>query len=1309
MKHIYFSLIFISLSIVTFSQTMRVDYDNASKWFLGFNAGGTWHSTDVKNQVGGAWGLTLGKTYNYNYGRPLTFDIRGRYLTGNWYGQDTDSSALSGLSSDAALYDYQTTPGYTYHNFKSKIHRLSLELAIHLNAITQRTGWDPYVFGGVGFTWNQSRGNLTDSSEISLGADPYAYGTNGLGGINFDDSYETNLDGYSKYQVNFMPSLGFGLGYHIGKRTTFGIEHKTTFTLADEFDAVQTDFRSKQDLYHYTSLYLQFRFRGRVNGDYGGTSNSDDNTNGFTSNCPDPVVTIATSSNLTVTNPQFDIDFRATEIVSQNAIQVLNGNNVPVFFNFNTSTKKGSASVTLSPGVNTFTIKARNRCGTDSKTFSVIFNNCSLPAGTYTNPNPSGAVVRSQSYVLGAIVSGVQSKSSIRIFANGTSLNNFSYNSQNGVIQANVSLNVGVNNFRIELNNACGNATLESVVTYDNCTVPTAIFLNPSATGTTISSQNLEFRANVTGVTTNQQVNLDINGLAVRNFSISNGVLTANLSLSVGQNTITLRVNNVCGSDTKVTTINYQTCKSPIITVTSPSNNKKVTTSALRLQAKIENIQAKNNLKIQLNGTDITNYSFTTINNGAKSADTYLTLSAGLNIITISANNNCGTDFETITVDYDNCLAPTVDITSSGSETTNNSYELSASIGNMANAVGITVSRNDQEIGFNFANGQLFSAVSLLPGVNTFLIKANKTCGSASKTITVNYQDCQGPTVSLVQPSAGITVNSSQYLFTANVANVNTSNQVIVTLNNQVVNPTLVSGVVSGNLNLLEGLNTLSIKVSNTCGMDVKTVTITRVSCTPPVVSITNPSQNATVLRPGLAFEATLLNAASYTMTLNGQAVSASRNGNLLSVNLSLIPGANIISLSGVNACGNDTETVTIIYNNCVAPVITINTSGANQTVSSSVYNFSATVTNSSQSSIAFTLNGMQSPFSFSSNILSASLVLNEGRNVIVISSTNACGTDTKTLSINYQAPINNNGSTTGNGGSSSGNGSGSTGTESGTGNGSSVNGGSSSGAASDSTSTGNGNGGSSSGNGSGSTGSGNGNESNSSGNGSGSTGSGNGNDNNCSAPMIVIPDFREGAVTSNPQFSFTGSVSGYSFNGAINIFFNTNQIPVTVNSNGSFPISAVLNTGINVFMISATNDCGTDTKSFNVELVTGNLQNNNGGGNNQGSGQKSSQSGEKNTNNSQVKPTTNVKETQQTKSPNVNAEKGTQTNKPTVKPTVTNKPTVKPTVTNKPGQTESKPKPSGGTEEKPKQNTPTEVKPKVGPKVNGTNKGGGK
>jgi hypothetical protein len=82
-----------------------------------------------------------------------------------------------------------------------------------------------------------------------VGPTLYNYQTNGISAINFDNSYETALDGYSKYRVNFMPSLGFGLGYHIRKRTTIGFEHKTTFTLKDNFDAVQSALpRSKNDL-----------------------------------------------------------------------------------------------------------------------------------------------------------------------------------------------------------------------------------------------------------------------------------------------------------------------------------------------------------------------------------------------------------------------------------------------------------------------------------------------------------------------------------------------------------------------------------------------------------------------------------------------------------------------------------------------------------------------------------------------------------------------------------------------------------------------------------------------------------------------------------------------------------------------------------------------------------------------------------------------------------------------------------------------------------------------------------------------------
>ncbi|MFM7682983.1 MAG: hypothetical protein ACKO7P_09575, partial [Bacteroidota bacterium] len=185
MKNFYTVLLFLS----SFSLTaQKVDYDNASKWFWGLNLGGTWQSTDVSNKTGAGWGITIGKSYNYNYGKLVSFDIRGRYLNGNWYGQDKDSSVLTGLTQGNALYGYQNVPGYTYHNFKSNVHRLALELAIHLNTITQKTGWDPYVFGGIGLTWNRTYGNLTDSTDFLVGPTLYDYQTNGLSNVNFDNS-----------------------------------------------------------------------------------------------------------------------------------------------------------------------------------------------------------------------------------------------------------------------------------------------------------------------------------------------------------------------------------------------------------------------------------------------------------------------------------------------------------------------------------------------------------------------------------------------------------------------------------------------------------------------------------------------------------------------------------------------------------------------------------------------------------------------------------------------------------------------------------------------------------------------------------------------------------------------------------------------------------------------------------------------------------------------------------------------------------------------------------------------------------------
>ena len=75
-----------------FSQ--KIDYDNSSNWFLGLNAGATWQTTDVANKFSAGWGLTLGRSFNYNYGKKISFDLRARYLRGYWLGQDYDTTSL---------------------------------------------------------------------------------------------------------------------------------------------------------------------------------------------------------------------------------------------------------------------------------------------------------------------------------------------------------------------------------------------------------------------------------------------------------------------------------------------------------------------------------------------------------------------------------------------------------------------------------------------------------------------------------------------------------------------------------------------------------------------------------------------------------------------------------------------------------------------------------------------------------------------------------------------------------------------------------------------------------------------------------------------------------------------------------------------------------------------------------------------------------------------------------------------------------------------------------------------------------------
>lgn len=1019
MKKLYIlSILLLSLS---FTHAQRINYDISSKWFFGLNTGVTWNSNDVKNVNSSGYGLILGRSFNYNYGKNISFDLRGRYLAGTWVGQDTSAFSLANYQG-GPLDSYKVDSNSIYvNNFQTDVRRLALELVLHMNGIREKTGIDPYVFGGIGFTWTQTYGDLLYTIDSSSLYDYTALQQTGPIGpqlpSTLDGLYETRLDGGidNQYKVRWMPSLGFGLGYQVGKRTSLGIEHKTTFTKGDSFDGfISESPRLKNDWHHYTSAYLRIHFKSRG----GNTSeNSSSNVNNYTSttNCPKPVVTLVSGNNRTVTNSQCRIEFKVTNLLNVSGATFLNDQNQPVLFNYNASTNVLDAMVSLHEGQNRFYLTASNNCGSETANVLVTLVNCVTPTAIFTSPNGGNITVKTNDFAFSAVVHGSVNANGIKLVMNGMALNGATYNQTNGLIQRAITLVPGVNTIQLTVTNDCGTNSYTATINYDNCVPVSLQFLNPSASGTTTNSATYTISAALTGSLTNAQVKVFQNGLQIPNVAVqANGQIQIPTTLITGINTFNMEVSNGCGNDAELITINYQNCSAPTISIQSPLQNQSLTatSNAIRLKSTISNVATKQNIKVIVNGIEQSNFTF---NATTGVLELGLNPVNGTNSITITATNNCGSDVETIQFNYINCtgITPNVSILSAGGTTNTAIYALLAntmSIGNVApSGQTVTVTQNGSPIAFNQISGQINAVTTLIPGVNTFVVTATTaSCGSDSKTITVNYNNCIAPQITLIQPTTtGGTTNNATLQFKASATNIVQSQNIQLVKNGQQIPFTFANGIIDANITLTNGINTITLSVNNACGNDAETFTVNYVQCIPPTIQLNSsiPS-GTTVTNANFSFSANVLGATSLNMSLKLNGVStAFNNGNdAVTAALVLSPGLNTIVFTASNDCGVDVETITVNYDNCIAPSISNFSNNASTVVAlaNASQTITATIAHATAQNIVFTQNGIQRPFTLVNGQFSATVNPVSGVNSFVLSVSNNCGSDQHDWNIQF-------------------------------------------------------------------------------------------------------------------------------------------------------------------------------------------------------------------------------------------------------------------------------------------------------------------
>ncbi|MDX1651255.1 MAG: hypothetical protein R3277_02110 [Brumimicrobium sp.] len=1059
-----FATLFLILSSAGFAQ--RFDYDNNSKVYFGFNFGRTWHSSDVQNLKDrfplGA-GFIFGTSINQNYGNALSFDLRLRYLGGNWYGQDTDTTGM--ISQNTAVSNIYDTIGFAVQNFKSTQHMLSLELALHFNRFRERTGLDPYIFGGIDLTATRTRGDLLNNGV------PYDFASDPSGG-QLNNDYNVPLDknpagdpySLTASETNFLPSLGIGLGYYFGPRFSVGFEHKSTFFNNDYFDGTTVNQNGetnadvfKNDIFHYTSVYLRWYLKRRTSNvtyqpDIVDPVKPDINAYTDNNRQQPPVVeyTNPSSSPHTVNSPVYTLraDIRFVERAQDVSFfqeGIVNSN-----FTFNSMTDKFQSTVQLKPGQNVFRLRGVNQYGSDEDVMVINYvrediNTPVPPVVDITDPSANPETVSQPTYLLKADVKNVIGKGDVSVIFNGQPLTNFNF-TPTGLnnFSVNLNLNPGVNSFKITGTNTAGSDSDETTIIYQRAplaTPPIVDFLNPASTPVTVNSGNFNLIGSVKNVANKDQVTFIQNGNVNNNFSFNSGTgqFNSNVILQPGQNIFQLIGTNQAGTDQASVVINYQVAqpKPPVVSILDPASNPFVTYNNTKsFKATVLNVSQSNQVKMTLNGNNYTSFNFD-VNTGILT--TILPLQLGSNVIKVTGTNSDGTDSKQTTIVYAKPTTPQPPLveyvipSSNPHQATNSSQLIRASVQNVSAANQINVNLNGNTVNnfvFNAANNTVEFTASLILGVNTITTTATNSDGTDSETMTVIYRKISNPVLPVITYLDPIdnpaTVYSPVYNVKARVKYVSGASDITLKINgNQTGNFTYssTSEIMQFNTSLVLGANIIEITAANQHGQTVETTSIIYKKTDPvlpPVVTITNPmTASYTTNQSTHQVVATVLNVVSaqnIVVNVNGNNISNfsyNMANKQLQFTMNLNQGNNNLTITATNSAGADSDSRTVIYKKDVVldpPHVTFtNPPSSGFVVNNASFQMVAEVTNvQSKNDIEVRFNGVlisNNLYAFypATKEVKFSTNLTAGNNVFQVRGMNNSGTHLASTNVIYQ------------------------------------------------------------------------------------------------------------------------------------------------------------------------------------------------------------------------------------------------------------------------------------------------------------------
>jgi RHS repeat-associated protein len=620
-----------------------------------------------------------------------------------------------------------------------------------------------------------------------------------------------------------------------------------------------------------------------------------------------------------------------------------------------------NGTAALAEGSNIITIIATDAAGNQTTVTRTVTRDSILPTLTVTTPADSTITNQANIVVSGTLTDA----STTTLTVNGSPVTV----GTGGAFTTQVVLAEGINTLTVIAKDTANNQSTVTRMVIRDTQAPILTIQTPTE-GQITNQQTI----NVSGMVTDASSTiLTVNGSLVQ--IGANDVFSTQVVLTEGSNTITIMATDAAGNKTTIIRTVRKDTQSPVITLTSPIDSLFANQPIVIVSGMIIDSTA---VTFTINGASVPV--------GADGAfNSQIILVEGMNIITAMATDAAGNQSTEIRHVLVHINPPLLVITAPNDSVITDVIQITIQ-GTVSDQLPISLTVNGTPVSVGL-DSTFSTQVILQEGINIITVIATNSAGISTTVTRTVLRDTQSPIINLTSPVDSLTTKQQ----TVNISGTITdSSAVILSING---NSVFVGedGAFNVAMNLIEGMNTITIIATDAIGNTTTTIShITRDTKSPEIV-INSPADGMFTNQITVTVNGTVQDSTNVSLSINGNNVPVGTDGSFSKI-ISIVEGTNLIEIVATDAAGNSIQLTRMIKCDMIAPVLTVTSPLDNITTTEQSIVVSGTVIDSSF--VRVTINGANVNIE-SNGAFSTQITLVAGLNTIAIVATDTVGNST--------------------------------------------------------------------------------------------------------------------------------------------------------------------------------------------------------------------------------------------------------------------------------------------------------------------------